>query len=208
MIRVIIADDHTIVRQGLCKLLSAQKDIKIIGDVGDGDSALDLILSERPDVAVIDISMPGKNYIEIVRETKGKNIKTGIIILTMHKDILKADTALKSGAKGYLVKDAALDELANAIMCVIAGEVYISPSISAELTAYRQPGGGKTFLTEREEEVLKLIAAGLSNREIADRLSISIKTVDTHRASIMHKLDLHKTADLVRYALDKGIAAG
>lgn len=208
MIRVIIADDHTIVRQGLCKLLSAQKDIKIIGDVGDGDSALALILSERPDVAVIDISMPGRSGIEVAREVKNKDIKTEIIILTMHKDILKADTALKSGAKGYLLKDAALDELANAIMCVIAGEIYISPSVSAELTAYRQAGRGKAFLTEREENVLKLIAAGLSNRGIADRLAISIKTVETHRARIMHKLDLHKATDLVRYAIEKGITPG
>lgn len=203
MIRVIIADDHPIFRQGLSKLLSAQKDINIVGKAGDGEAALKLILSERPDVAVIDISMPGKNGIEVVRETKAQDIKTGIIILTMYKDMLKADHALKSGAIGYLIKDDALDELISAIRSVHAGNVFISPSVSAELTAYRQAERGKAFLTTREEEVLELIVGGMTNREIADRLFISIKTVDTHRARIMDKLDLHKTADLVRYAIEK-----
>lgn len=203
MIRVIIADDHTIFRQGLSKLLSSESDIEVIGEAGDGDAALALILEKRPDVAVIDISMPGKNGIEVLREARETD--TGIIILTMHRDALRAAQALNSGAKGYLLKDGAVDELVSAIVKVNEGKRYISPSVSAELMLYTKQAMERPVLTERENSVLKLIAGGLSNREIAERLCISIKTVETHRAKIMNKLDLHKVADLVRYAFENGI---
>lgn len=199
MITVILADDHIIFREGLRTLLSFQPDIKIIGEAGDGKAALALILEKTPDVAVIDISMPEMDGIKVVWEAKG--LKTALIILTMHGDALVASRALASGAKGYILKDGAFEELVKAIKEVNAGSQYVSPSISMEL----QSLGERPTLTERETEVLKLVAGGKNNREISGILFISMKTVETHRANIMKKLNLHKAADLVRYAIETGL---
>lgn len=199
MITVILADDHVIFREGLRTLLSFQPDIKIIGEAGDGKAALDLIRAKAPDVAVIDISMQEMNGIEVVEEAKG--LKTVFIMLTMHDDALVASRALASGARGYILKDGAFEGLVKAIKEVNAGRQYVLPSISMSLQSLDE----RPTLTERETEVLKLVARGKNNREISDILFISMKTVGTHRANIMKKLSLHKAADLVRYAIDNGL---
>ena len=199
MITVILADDHVIFREGLRTLLSFQSDIKVIGEAGDGNAALAMIMAKTPDVAVIDITMPEMNGIKVVGEAKG--LKTAFIILTMHGDALMASRALSSGAKGYILKDDAFEELAKAIKEVNAGRQYVSPSISMDL----QSLGERPALTERETEILKLVARGRNNREISDILFISMKTVGTHRANIMKKLNLHKATDLARYATEIGL---
>lgn len=199
MITVVLADDHVIFREGLRTLLSFQPDIKIIGEAGDGNAALAMILAKTPDVAVIDITMPEMNGIKVVGEAKG--VKTAFIILTMHGDALVASRALASGAKGYVIKDGAFDELVKAIKEVNAGRQYVSPSISIDL----QSLGERPALTERETEILKLVARGKSNREMSDILFISMTTVGTHRANIMNKLNLRKATDLARYATENGL---
>jgi len=199
MITVVLADDHVIFREGLRTLLSFQSDIKIIGEAGDGNAALAMIMAKTPDVAVIDISMPEMNGIKVVEEAKG--LKTAFIMLTMHGDALMASRALSSGATGYILKEDAFEELAEAIKEVNAGRQYVSPSVSMCLQSLVE----RPALTERETEILKLVARGRNNREISDLLFISMKTVGTHRANIMKKLNLHKATDLARYAVEIGL---
>lgn len=199
MITVVLADDHVIFREGLHTLLSFQPDIKVIGEAGDGNAALAMILEKTPDVAVIDVSMPEMDGIKVVGEANG--VKTAFIILTMHGDAHVASRALANGAKGYVIKDGAFDELTKAIKEVNAGRQYVSPSISMDL----QSLGERPVLTERETEILKLVARGKNNREISNILFISMHTVGTHRANIMGKLNLHKATDLARYAAENGL---
>lgn len=207
MIRVIVADDHIIFRQGLLKLLQSAEGITVAGEAGDGKEALTMILNESPDIAVLDISMPGLSGIEISKELKARGSATKVVYLTMHNDVLTAQKALTSGGvSGYILKDDAFEDLLYAIKSVSSGGKFISPSISDKIL---QPSPlkavEKNILTEREREILKLIASGLTNKKIADKLSISIKTVETHRARILQKLDFHTTAELVKYAIKTGL---
>jgi len=206
MIRVIIADDHVIFRQGLLKLLQSSKDIIVAGEAGTGPETMNLVTSEKPDMAILDISMPGFDGFEILQRIQSQGINTKVIFLTMYKDTLMARKALQSGASGYILKDNAFADLLYAISTVSAGGTFISPSVSksfvsASDTEEREP----QFLTLREGEVLKLIASGLTNKQIADKLFISIKTVETHRKNIMQKLDVHTIADLVKYTIKTGL---
>jgi DNA-binding NarL/FixJ family response regulator len=206
MIRVIVADDHIIFRQGLLKLLQSAEGITVAGEAGDGKEALAMIVKESPDIAVLDISMPGLSGIEISKELKARGCATKVVYLTMHNDVLTAKQALISGVSGYILKDDAFEDLLYAIKAVASGRKFISPSISDKIL-HSSPLKvvEKNILTEREREILKLIASGLTNKKIADKLSISVKTVETHRARILQKLDFHTTAELVKYAIKTGL---
>lgn len=207
MIRVIVADDHIIFRQGLLKLLQSAEGITVAGEAGDGKEALAMIVKESPDIAVLDISMPGLSGIEISKELKARGCATKVVYLTMHNDVLTAKQALISGVSGYILKDDAFEDLLYAIKAVASGRKFISPSISDKIL-HSSPLKvvEKNILTEREREILKLIASGLTNKKIADKLSISVKTVETHRARILQKLDFHTTAELVKYAIKTGLS--
>jgi DNA-binding NarL/FixJ family response regulator len=206
MITVALADDHIIFRQGLLKLLQSAEDITVTGEAGDGHEILTIILREKPAVAILDITMSGLDGFEVFEQIKNNNLTTKVIFLTMHNDPLTAKKALMSKASGYVVKDNAFEDLLYAIRTVSAGGKFISPSISDRiLNPPPLRGANHNVLTEREREILALIASGLTNKKIANQLSISIKTVETHRTRILQKLDVHSTADLVKYAIKTGL---
>ncbi len=206
MIRVIIADDHKIFKQGLIKLLQSAEDISVIGDAGEGYETVTLIEKKKPDIAILDISLPGLNGFEIAEEIHKEGIETKVIFLTMHTDLLTAQKAILSSASGYVLKDNAFEDLLYAIKSVASGGKFISPLISDKvLNIYAAREHKDDILTARETIILRLIASGLTNKQIADKLSISVKTVDTHRTKIMQKLKARKTADLVRYAVKTGL---
>lgn len=209
MIKVVIADDHNIFRQGLAQLLATVEDITVAGEAADGVQALKLIRELKPEVAILDLSMPSGG-LEVARAVHSQGLATRIILLTMHNEPDAANKALQSGAHGYVLKDNAFEDLVYALRSVARGGTFISPSLAAGVLKSgerRKRGESKTGepLTRREREVLSLIATGLTNRQIAEKLFISVKTVETHRARIIDALDLHNTAELVRYAIDNGL---
>lgn len=211
-IRVILAEDHTIVRKGLRSLLEGEEDIEVIGEAGDGKEAITLVEQKKPDIVVMDIGMPELNGLEATRRIKKRFPETKVLILTMHTNEEYVFEILQAGASGYIVKKAAPTELVSALRAVKRGESFLSPSISKKvIDEYLQRAGEAKrrgafeLLTDREREVLQLIAEGNSTRGIAGRLFISTKTVETHRSNLMEKLDLHGTADLTRYAIRMGI---
>jgi len=201
MIRTLIADDHIMFRQGLITLLNTAEDIDIVAECGDGRKALELIRSLEPDIAVLDISMPLMDGISIAQSIRTMGIATHVIMLTMHDDPLVYTRAVSAGASGYILKDDAYEELLNALRIVAAGGAAISPSMR---NVSLEPDLRTPDLTEREKQILRLIAHGCTNRMIAEHLGISIKTVNNHRANLMGKLNLHSTAELVRYCLRVG----
>jgi two-component system, NarL family, response regulator NreC len=211
--RVLLAEDHTIVRKGLRSLLDKETGIKVVGEAEDGREAIVKAEELYPDVVVMDIAMPGLNGLEATRQIKKRFSDMKIIILTMHANEEYILQSLKAGASGYLVKKAAPAELISAINAVHKGDSFLSPSISRTVIdeyirrskEISEGAEGFEQLTVREREVLQLIAEGRKTREIAELLYISIKTVETHRAHIMNKLDIHSTAELTRYAMRKGI---
>jgi len=206
MIRVIVADDHKIFKQGLMKLLQSAEDISVIGEAGEGFETVNLIEKKRPDIAILDISLPGLSGFEITEEIHKKGLETKVVFLTMHTDLLTAQKAILSSASGYVLKDNAFEDLLYAIRAVASGGKFISPLISDKvLNIYAAKEGRTDILTPRESIILRLIASGLTNKQIADKLSISVKTVDTHRTKIMQKLNARKAADLVRYAMKIGL---
>ena len=206
MIKVVIADDHIIFRQGLLKLLQSAENIMVVGEAGDGNEVLNIVLKEKPDLAILDISMSGLSGFEIAEEIQKKGIKTKVIFLTMHNDPLTAKKAILSNVSGYVLKDNAFEDLLYAIRSVALGGKFISPSISDKILNLSAVKENKNhILTGREIEILRLIASGFTNKKIADKLSISVKTVETHRAKILQKLDAHTTAELVRYAIKTGL---
>jgi DNA-binding NarL/FixJ family response regulator len=206
MIRVIVADDHVIFRQGLLKLLQSLQHIVVAGEAGTGRETVTLITRKKPDIAILDISMPELDGFGILEHIKSQGIQTRVIFLTMYRDALIAKKALQAGVSGYVLKDNAFEDLLYAIKTVSAGGTFISPSVSKSiLGSPADEGREQQVLTLRECEVLRLIASGLTNRQIADRLFISVKTVETHRSNIMQKLDVHTIADLVRYAIKTGL---
>jgi len=211
--RVLLAEDHTIVRKGLRSLLDKETGIKVVEEAEDGREAILKTEELHPDVVVMDIAMPGLNGLEATRQIKKRFPDIKIIILTMHANEEYILQSLKAGASGYLVKKAAPVELISAINAVHKGNSFLSPSISRMVIdeyirrskEISEGEEGFEQLTVREREVLQLIAEGRKTREIAELLYISIKTVETHRAHIMNKLDIHSTAELTRYAIRKGI---
>lgn len=211
-IRVLLVEDHTIVRKGLRYLLEAQEAIEVIGEAEDGREAVEKAARLRPDVVLMDIAMPGLNGLEATRQIKTRFPEIKVLVLSMHTAEEYVLQVLGAGASGYVVKKAALAELILAIRAVYRGECFLSPLIARQvIEGYMQQAEGKAQedrydqLTEREREVLQLIAEGHLNREIAERLHISVKTVEAHRAHVMAKLDIHSTAGLTQYAIHKGV---
>lgn len=211
-IRLLLADDHAVVRSGLRLLLEAQPDLVIVGEAENGEEAIRRTAELEPDVVLMDIEMPGMNGIEAARRIKAQSPATSVLALTMYEDDQYFFEMLRAGASGYVPKRAAPDELATAIRAVSRGEVFLHPSLAGRLVQdylqrrdVEEQETAADDLTPREQEVLTLIAQGLSNNEIADQLVISAKTVDRHRENIMRKLNLHNRVDLVKYALRKGL---
>lgn len=209
-IRVLLAEDHTVVRQGLRRILQTEPGIEIVAEVGDGRAALEALRSTRPDIAVVDISLPNLSGIEVTRQAARLSPDTRVLILSMHADDAYIRQALKAGARGYLLKDADDQDLLKAILAVSAGSSYFSPAVSRiVLDGYLQEAENEVdelaLLSAREREVLPLIAEGHSNKEVAQILDLSVSTVESHRKRIMEKLDLHNTAALVRFAVRKGL---
>ena len=209
-IRVLLADDHAVLRAGLRALLSREPDMEVVGEAASGSEALKKVEELQPDVVLMDISMPGMEGLEATAQIKQRAPGTKVLILTMHEDRRYLLPALKAGAAGYVVKRAADAELIGAIRAVQRGEAFLHPSM-AKLLVEEYAGGRASGasegqpLSDREGEVLRLIAEGLSYKEMADRLGISVKTVETYRERIKEKLSLHSRAELVRYALEQGL---
>lgn len=209
--RIVLADDHVMFRQGIKNILEGAEDLEVVGEAGDGLKLLELLKKVTPDMVILDISMPNLRGLEATREIKMISPDVKVLILTMHKDKEYVYSTVSAGAEGYLLKEDADAELFAAVEKIRQGEHYISPLLSGQLTyelIHASHKGQLTPpsdpLTTREREVLKLIAEGISNKEIADLLFISIRTVEHHRASIMQKLNIRQTANLVKYAIRKG----
>ena len=211
-IRILLADDHQIVRQGLRRIIEENPDMAVVGEANDGRQAIQMALDEKPDVIVMDLSMPQMNGIEAIRQITRRLPTVKILVLSMYSEDSYVVQVLEAGAKGYLLKDSADAELVQAIQAVEGGKSFFSPLISRILLdeyvrQLQEKGGTDRFelLTEREREILQLIAEGKTSKEAAELLSISASTVDTHRAHIMEKLDLHNPYEVVLYAVRKGL---
>ena len=207
MIRILLADDHALVRQGFRMILSAQQDMEIIGEAGNGREAVELADKLHPDVVVMDVTMPELNGIEATRRLVSSSPHTRVLALSMHKDSVYVREILRAGARGYLLKDSVDADLLAAVRAVAKGEGYLSPGVSdAVLTDYRRHVTDPLdLLTSREREVLQMIAEGKTNKEIATSLNLSVYTIEAHRGRIMDKLNLHSTSELVRFALRSGL---
>ena len=205
-IRILIAEDQLLVRQGLAALLRAE-DVEIVGEVEDGAAAVEMAKALKPDIVLMDLSMPGLDGVEATRRLKRAMPQIRVLILTVANCERRVAEALAAGADGYALKRLGHEELVAAIKSVRLGRQYLGPGLDAALVREHLDGGEASVpaLTARELEVLRLIAQGLKNREIADTLSIAIKTVETHRTKIMQKLDLHNSAELATYAIRRGL---
>jgi len=213
-IRVLIADDHKIMLAGLRSLLEKQADFEVVGEAENGRKAVQMVQEKTPDVVVMDVSMPDLNGMEATKQIIESLPETKVIALSMHSDKRFVMGMLRAGASGYLLKDCASQELANAIFQVAGGKKYLSPEITGVIIDNVLQGGSSEELTTvssvlsaREREVLQLIAEGWSTKQIASHLYVSIKTIETHRRQIMKKLDLHNIADLTKYALREGLTS-
>ena len=200
MIRILIADDHKIVRDGLRRILSAHGDLEVAAEAADGDQALALVRAHDYDLAMIDMSMPGLSGIDLIKRLKLERPKLRILVLSMHGEAQYAARALKAGASGYLNKDSASELLVGAIRKIAAGGVHIGEAAAASLVSSEQRP--HQALSDREFEVLQLLVAGKSPTGIAEQLHLSVKTVSTHKTRMLEKLNLKSTADLVRYAME------
>ncbi len=208
---VLIADDHAIVRQGLRALIDGDKDFQLVGEADNGLEAVRLVENLKPNLLVVDLMMPGLNGLEVARQTKEISPVTRIVVLSMYSDEAYVLEALRKGATGYVLKDAQSTDLLKALHAVAGGQHYLSPPLSERaIEVYARKAGSATLdlfetLTKREREVLQLAAEGLSQNEIAQRLAISPRTSETHRANLMRKLGLQNQTDLVRFAIRRGI---
>lgn len=208
---IVLADDHVVVRQGLRALLEAEPDFAIVGEAADGLEVADLVERLKADVLILDLMLPGLNGLEVTRQVQQRSPQARIVVLSMYANEAYVLEALRNGAGAYVLKEASAADLVHAIREVMAGRRYLSPPLSeSAIELYVQkakaaPRDSYEALTTREREVLQLAAEGQSNPGIADRLGISVRTVETHRANLMHKLDLRSQTDLVRYALRRGI---
>lgn len=214
MIRIILADDHQVVRKGFKALLSLEPDMEIVGEAGDGLDTIKLVEQLHPDILVLDLMMAGITGLEVIRQLSKKNSKIGTVILSMHSNEAYVLEALRSGAKAYILKESPPEELVKAIREVNAGRRYLSAPLSERaIAAYTQKTEVKTVepydqLTTREREILQLAAQGHTNNEIASRLYISPRTVETHRTNLMRKLSLHNHSQLIQFAILHGLIPG
>jgi DNA-binding NarL/FixJ family response regulator len=206
-IRILLADDHAVVRQGFKMILSAHPDMEIVGEAGNGREAVQLAEELRPDIVVMDVAMPELNGIEATRRVMEAVPHSRVLALSMHKDSVYVREILRAGARGYLLKDAPAGDLVSAIRALASGEGYLSPAVSnAVLDDYRKHVTNPIdLLSSREREVLQMLAEGKTNKEIAVILNLSVYTVDAHRGRIMEKLNLHSINELVRFAVRNGL---
>ena len=208
-VKVLIVDDHPLFRQGLRQVIEADQRFELVGEAGDGKSALQLILEKKPDIAVLDVNLPGLSGLEVARKLQGKRLPTQIVILTMYKEEETFNRAVDFGVKGFVLKENAVQDILSSLVAVAAGQHYLSPTISgylvrrrgrAEELAVKKPGLEE--LTKAERRILKLIAEKKTSREIATELFISPRTVEAHRANICAKLELHGSHSLLQFALE------
>lgn len=212
-IRLLLVDDHVLMRSGLRLILNAQPDMEVVGEAAEGREALEKARELSPDIVLMDITMPGMSGLDALERLKKEMPAVKVILLTAHDDETYMERAMTSGGSGYVLKRATEAELINAIHAVQQGGVYLHPTMTRALVNQLQRKSAtqekqnhlESKLSEREREVLKLIAQGYTNKEIADMIFLSVKTVETHKAHIMDKLELHSRAELVRYALDNGL---
>lgn len=206
-IRILLVDDHALVRRGFQMILAAEEDMEVVGEASDGRAAIELAEQLQPDVVVMDVAMPGLNGIEATRRLVEALPRSRVLALSMHKDSVYVREILRAGARGYLLKDAFDRDLVAAVRAVAHGEAYLSPAVSeAVLSDYRkQVVDPLDLLTSREREILQMLAEGKTNKEIAATLHLSVYTVDAHRGRIMEKLNLHSIGELVRFAVRKGL---
>ena len=210
IVRVLLADDHALVRGGIRALLNTIEGVEVVGEAGNGPDALRLVAELTPDIVLMDVTMPGLNGFEVLEESKKQFPNIRVIILTVHDAGEYAIQALRAGAAGFLPKSAASNELQLAIEVVRRGETYVSGEVSRKTLLQLSQGltgrtGPMASLTPRQREILTLIAEGLSTKDISHRLNISVKTVESHRAQLMERLDIHDVASLVRYAIKMGL---
>jgi RNA polymerase sigma factor (sigma-70 family) len=211
-IRIVLADDHTVIRKGLRLLLEGQADFAVVGEASDGRAAVELAEQHKPNVVVMDVAMPQLNGIEAARQIAAKSPQTAIVFLSMHADESYVFRALKAGARAYLLKDSAEYDLINAIRAVSEGKASFSPAISKMLVENymremqeREVEDSYELLTTREREILQMLAEGKTNKEVAAILNLSLYTVETHRSNILQKLNLHSVPELILYAVRKGV---
>jgi len=208
-VRVLLADDHTLVRSGIRRILEGQSGLEVVAEAADGSAALDRVRDTEADVLVLDLKMPGTDGIDVLRAAKAVRPALKVVILTMHAGQEYVARAMKGGADAYLLKDSAVQDLVAAVEAVAAGRTYFSPAIQQRLAGLvrgaGQPAAGAQALTDREREVLTWLARGLSSREVAEQLAISVRTVETHRANLMHKLGVRSVAVLIQVAIREGI---
>lgn len=208
--RIVLVDDHTLVRAGIRSLLEGIGGIEVIAEVGDGIEALEIVRREKPDAILLDIMLPGLNGLEVAARIGGLDVGTRILMLSMHTGPEYVARALSAGALGYLYKDSAFEELSDALQSIMLGRQYLSKAIDADLVEQIMASSGAgqpelEVLTPRQRQVLQLVAEGLGTREVAEKLHVSIKTVETHRAQLMDRLNIHDVPGLVRFAIRTGI---
>jgi two-component system response regulator NreC len=201
---IVLADDHTVVRNALRMLLDAESDFEVVAEAGDAETAVRYVRGHKPTVLILDLNMPGRSSLDAVADVRAASAQTEIVVLTMQNEPAFARRALQAGVRGYVLKEAADAELVQAVRSAAAGDIYLQPALGARLAA-GEAGDNGGELSERERDVLRLIALGHTNAEVAEQLYISIRTVESHRAHIQQKLSLSSRAELVRYALERGL---
>ena len=204
-ISIVLADDHAVVRSALRMLLDAEADFHVVAEAGDAESASRYVLGHKPSVVVLDLNMPGRPSLEVIPEIRERSPATEIVVLTMQDDPAFARQAMQAGVRGYVLKEAADAELVHAVRLAAEGKVYLQPELGARIAS--EPPGPAGDLTDREVEVLRLIALGHTNAEIAEQLYLSVRTVESHRANIQRKLNVTTRSGLVRFAIDEGLIA-
>lgn len=209
MIRIVLADDHAIVREGLKRIVSDAADFEVAGEAADGGEVMKVVREQDFDVLVLDLSMPGRSGMELIRQVKAEKPRLKVLVLSMHQESQYAVRAIKSGASGYLTKESAPAQLEQAIRKIASGGAYITAEVAEQLALGAMPGSEAApheSLSDREFEVFRMLVAGVAVSEIAQRLNLSVKTVSTHKSNLMHKLGLGNQSELVKYALRHGLA--
>lgn len=208
MIRIVIADDHAIVREGLKRIVTSAEDMAVVGEAADGTQVMQQVRGSDFEVLVLDLSMPGRSGMELIKLVRGEKPKLRILVLSMHEELQYAVRAIKSGASGYLTKESAPLQLIQVLRKIASGGAFISTDVAEQLALGSMLGGNAAVherLTDREFEVFRLIAVGLSVTEIAARLNLSAKTISTHKANLMQKMNLQNQSELIRYAIRHGV---
>jgi DNA-binding NarL/FixJ family response regulator len=209
MINLVIADDHAIVREGLKRIVAGADDMQVVGEAADGTQVMQRVRELDFEVLVLDLSMPGRSGMELIRLVRAERPKLRILVLSMHQELQYAVRAIKSGASGYLTKESAPAQLEQAIRKIAGGGAFVTPEVAEQLALGAMPGSEShphETLSDREFEVFRLLAAGVSVTEIASRLKLSVKTVSTHKANLMQKMGLQNASELIRYAIRHGLA--